>query len=173
MHVAPLSASDVPRYRALMLHAYAAAADAFTSTPEERAAEPDAWWLARIADPQGFSQSFGAFVGDELVGTVTLEFNAKPKTRHKAVLIGMFVAESARGRGVGRKLMGAALAAARARAEVRVITLTVTAGNAPAIHLYEACGFQAFGTEPMAIATPSGFQSKVHMWLELETRRST
>lgn len=65
--------------------------------------------------------------------------------------------------------MHAALAAAFARPGVQVVTLTVTEGNAPAIALYEACGFEAFGTEPMAIATPEGFKSKVHMWLKLPT----
>ena len=167
MHVASLIASDAPRYRALMLHAYAAAADAFTSTVEERAAEPESWWVSRIADPKGLSQAFGAFVRDELVGTVTIEFAAKPKTRHKAHLIGMFVRESARGLGAGRALVNAALTAAQSRPGVQVVTLTVTQGNTQAIALYESCGFKAFGTEPMAIATPEGFKSKVHMWLRL------
>jgi ribosomal protein S18 acetylase RimI-like enzyme len=45
--------------------------------------------------------------------------------------------------------------------------LTVTEGNAPAVHLYESCGFQAFGTEPMAVLTPTGYKAKVHMWLGL------
>jgi ribosomal protein S18 acetylase RimI-like enzyme len=147
-----------------MLHAYAAAADAFTSTPEERAREPDSWWIARIADPKGFSQAFGAFVGDELVGTVTIEFYAKPKTRHKSLVIGMFVHDAQRGQGVGRALLEAALAAARERGGVVVITLTVTEGNAAAIGLYQRAGFQTFGVEPMAIATPTGFLGKVHMW---------
>lgn len=167
VHVARLEASDVPRYRALMLHAYAAAADAFTSTPEERAAEPESWWISRLCDPKGLSQSFGAFVDGELAGTVTVEFSAKPKTKHKAHIIGMFVAESARGLGAGKALVHAALAAAAERPGVRVVTLTVTEGNAPAVGLYEACGFMSFGIEPMAIATPEGFKSKVHMWLEL------
>jgi hypothetical protein len=30
-----------------MLRAYEVAADAFTSTPEERAAEPESWWVKR------------------------------------------------------------------------------------------------------------------------------
>src|SRR5689334_19661591 len=115
MHVAPLVAADAPRYRALMLYAYEAAADAFTSTPEERAAEPESWWVKRIADPESSSAAFGAFHDDELVGTVTIEFSAKPKTRHKCHLIGMFVAESARGLGGGRALVRAALEAAAAR----------------------------------------------------------
>jgi RimJ/RimL family protein N-acetyltransferase len=169
MHIAPLTAADAPRYRALMLHAYAAAADAFTSTAEERAAAPDPWWTARIADPAGRSQGFGAFDGPELVGTVTMEYSAKPKTRHKALLIGMFVLEPARGRGLGRALVQAALADAAARPGLRTVTLTVTEGNAGAIALYERCGFRTFGTEPMAIATPSGFRGKVHMVLELPT----
>lgn len=167
LHVAVLTPADVQRYRVLMLHAYDAAADAFTSTAAERAAEPDAWWLRRIADPQGMSTAFGAFDGEALVGTVAVEYSAKPKTRHKALILGMFVHESARGRGAGRALLQAALAAARARPGVFLLTLTVTEGNRPAIALYEACGFRTFGVEPLAIATPGGYRAKVHMALQL------
>lgn len=167
IRIAALCAQDAPRYRELMLHAYQAAADAFTSTPEERAAEPLSWWIARIADPKGLSHVFGAFLGDELVGTVALEFAAKPKIRHKAHLIGMFVAQAARGCGAGRALLQAAMGLAADRPGVRVVTLTVTEGNAPAIALYESFGFKSFGVEPLAIATPEGFKAKVHMWREL------
>jgi RimJ/RimL family protein N-acetyltransferase len=173
VHVARLAASDAPRYRALMLHAYEVAADAFTSTPEERAAEPESWWVKRIADPECLSFTFGAFMGDQLAGAATIEFAAKPKTRHKAHLIGMFVSEALRGHGAGRELVQAALEAAAARPGVLVVTLTVTEGNRPAIALYESCGFRAFGIEPMAIATPTGFKSKVHMWLHLPTRSAS
>lgn len=167
LRIARLQASDVDRYRALMLHAYASAPDAFTSTPEERAAAPLAWWAGRLADPLGLSLALGAFVDDALVGTVTVEFSAKPKTRHKAHLLGMFTHEASRGLGAGRALVRAALQAAGERPGVQVVTLTVTQGNGPAVRLYESCGFRAFGVEPMAIATPTGFLSKEHMWLQL------
>lgn len=167
MRTVALTPADIGRYRALMLHAYDAAADAFTSTVEERAAEPDSWWLRHIADPKGLSIAFGSFDGDALVGTVTVEFSAKPKTRHKALLIGMFVHAQARRLGAGCALMQAAMQAAAARPGVRVVTLTVTEGNAPAIALYESFGFRSFGTEPMAIATAQGLRGKVHMWRAL------
>lgn len=170
MEITNLQTPDAQSYRALMLHAYATAADAFTSTAEERAQEPASWWIRRVADPQGLSQTLGAFVDRELLGCVTVEFSAKPKIRHKAHLLGMFVKASARGQGIGRALVQAALARAAARAQMRVVMLTVTQGNAPALALYERCGFRVFGTEPLAIATAQGYLAKVHMYCELAQR---
>ncbi|MDH4053380.1 MAG: GNAT family N-acetyltransferase [Rubrivivax sp.] len=171
MRVVMLTAADVRRYRDLMLEAYAQAPDAFTSTPQERAAQPESWWIGRIANPAGWTAAVGAFDGDELVGAVALEFSAKPKTRHKALLIGMYVAPAARGQGIGRRLMDAALEVTRGRGDISVVTLTVTEGNEAALHLYRAAGFAAFGVEPMAILTPGGYKAKVHMWLSVAQAR--
>jgi len=167
LRVLRLTSSHVAQYRTLMLRGYAEAPDAFTSTPEERAAEPDSWWMKRIADASGQSVAFGCFDGRALVGTVTVEFATKPKTRHKAHLIGMFVAAEARGRGAARRLMDAALVLCRSRPHVTSIVLTVTDGNEPAIALYESVGFRSFGVEPMALRTEAGYLSKVHMQLAL------
>jgi GNAT superfamily N-acetyltransferase len=164
MRVALLQPTDAAAYRLLMLQAYEGAADAFTSTAQERAAEPPSFWVQRIADPKGLSAAFGAFDGDALVGTVALEFSAKPKTLHKALVIGMYVAPQARARGVGRALLEASIAHALGRNDLLALTLTVTEGNGPAIHLYESAGFQTYGVEPQAIRTPSGFKGKVLMW---------
>ncbi|MFN4161207.1 MAG: GNAT family N-acetyltransferase, partial [Stenotrophomonas sp.] len=137
MHIARLQASDAAPYRELMLQAYETAADAFTSTAEERAAEPDAFWTRRIADPAGMGVAFGAFEAQALVGTVALAFSARPKTRHKAEVVGMYVAPSARGAGVGRALLGAAIAHAGTRAGLLLLTLTVTEGNEAAQRVYQ------------------------------------
>lgn len=171
MCVAVLSAADARQYRALMLHAYEHAADAFTSTVEERAREPESWWIRRIADPTGMAVAFGAFEGAELVGTVALEFSAKPKTKHKALVIGMYVMPKWRGNGAARALLQAAIGRCRSRDDILVMQLTVTDGNEAATALYRSAGFSPFGTEPMAIRTPAGFRSKVHMWLDLSPLR--
>jgi GNAT superfamily N-acetyltransferase len=167
MRIAMLTAADAPDYRALMLEAYTHAADAFTSTAEERAAEPPSWWERRIAGEHGRSQAFGAFDRDRLVGTVALEYTAKPKTRHSALVIGMYVRPGWRGRGVGAALLRAAVDAARARPGIEVLRLTVTEGNGFALRLYRSAGFTAWGTEPHAIRTPEGFKGKVHMAMRL------
>lgn len=159
MHVQPLSAEHAAQYRALMLDAYARETDAFTAEPGERIGLPLSWWEQRTA--------FGAFDDGQLVGAVALEFSPRPKTRHKAHLIGMYMLEEWRGKGLGRQLLDLALSHARQQPGVEVVTLTVTEGNAAAIALYEAAGFRSFGVEPMAMRTPSGYMAKVHMWLEL------
>jgi ribosomal protein S18 acetylase RimI-like enzyme len=168
MHVARLQPSNASEYRELMLQAYELAADAFTTTAEERAAEPESFWIKRIADPTGLSTAFGAFEGQNLVGTVELEFSAKPKTKHKALVIGMYTAPAARGKGVGRALLESIVEYARAKDGLLLLTLTVTEANEPAVNLYHSLGFKVFGVEPMAIHTPSGFKGKVHMWLALQ-----
>jgi RimJ/RimL family protein N-acetyltransferase len=167
MRIARLVASDAPRYRDLMLEAYEVAADAFTSTAEERAQELISWWESRIAGASGLSESFGAFDQSALVGTVALEYSAKPKTRHSALLIGMYLQAKHRGSGTAQALLQAAVAAATARPGIQVLRLTVTQGNESAIRLYQSTGFQAWGTEPCAIRTPSGLKGKVHMSLAL------
>ncbi len=125
---------------------------------------PLAWWAKRAADPSGAGVAFGAFAGEQLVGTVALEFSSKPKTKHKAHLIGMYVLQSWQGKGIGGQLLRAAVEHAGAQQGITVVTLTVTEGNAAAIALYESAGLRAFGVEPMAILTPSGYKGKVHMW---------
>ena len=107
------------------------------------------------------------FDGAELVGTVALEFSAKPKTRHKALIIGMYVTAAARGRKTARALLDAAIESAGSRQGIALLTLTATEGNEPAISLYRSAGFEVFGVEPMAILTPSGYKAKVYMWFQV------
>lgn len=166
LHVARLHAPDAAAYRRLMLQAYATEPDAFTSTAEERAPLPASFWLRRIEDPAGRSSVWGAFSGLELCGAVALERFDKPRTAHKAHLLGMYVAAAYRGQGAGRALLDAALQHARSVPDLRVVVLTVTEGNRSAMQLYQGAGFQTFGIEPLAIRTDSGFHTKVHMRLE-------
>lgn len=167
MRISTITTADVVAYRALMLEAYEQAPDAFTTTATEREAEPESWWVKRIGCADGLATSFGAWKGSTLVGTVSLAYSAKPKTRHSAMVLGMYVQPQERGKGVGLALLDAAIAAASARPEILSLTLTLTEGNAPALHLYRSVGFVAWGTQPQSIRTDSGLEGKVHMSLAL------
>jgi RimJ/RimL family protein N-acetyltransferase len=166
-HIRRLAPADAAAYRALMLEAYADAADAFTSTAGERAGAPLAWWAERLEAASGAREAFGAFVDDALVGAVAIEFAQAPKTRHAAAIKGLYVRPGQRRAGTAAALRDAALAAARARPGLRVVRLTVTEGNVPARRLYDAAGFEGWGTEPEAIRGEAGFLGKVHMALRL------
>jgi len=125
------------------------------------------WWVKRIGSVSGLACSFGAWEGTQLVGTVALQYSAKPKTRHAALVLGMYVKPGLRGQGIGGLLMRAAIESAAARPEIQVLTLTLTEGNEPALHLYESMGFAAWGTEPLALLTSTGLKGKVHMAMPL------
>lgn len=161
--------ADAAAHRALMLAAYVEQPEAFTSTVAEREGLPLAWWAARVAEgevPGGLV--VGAFEGVRLIGAAGLAFETRERLRHKATLFGMVVTPGARGRGLGRALVGAVLEAARGRVGVRLVQLTVSAGNRAAESLYQRCGFVPFGTEPMATCVDGRFVTKLHLWRPLE-----
>jgi ribosomal protein S18 acetylase RimI-like enzyme len=163
--VSRLTPDHAAEYRAVMLHAYAHEPDAFTSTVSERGPLPLEWWASRIGavpDPPGLV--FGAFSGSRLVGVAGLLFEQRERTRHKATLYGVYVLPEFRGQGIARALVEAALGLARATPWTQVVQLTVTQSNAPAVRLYESCGFTTFGIEPFAVKVGDRFVSRVHMW---------
>lgn len=79
--------------------------------------------------------------GGEPVGVCQLRYRWSVWTAaHDCWLEDLFVRAEARGRGLGRALVTAAIARARERGCGRV-ELDVNEDNAPALALYEACGF--------------------------------
>lgn len=155
-------------FRALMLDAYARHPEAFTSSVEERAALPLSWWQNRLDEAQDASQVvFGIIEGDAILGAVGLTFSHRQRARHKVVLFGMYVVPGQQGKGLGQALINAALSHAQSRPQALLVQLTVSESNTAARKLYERNGFESFGLEPLAVATETGFISKVHMWRRL------
>ena len=166
MNIRDLVASDAQAYRALMLQAYGVYPQAFTSSVAERAAMPMSWWEKRLESP--LDRVIGGFEGEELAGIVGLAFEPREKARHKVTLFGMYVAEAFQLRGLGRRLVEAALVEARKHPGVKLVQLTVTAGNEAAFALYQRCGFIQYGLEPLAVRVGVDYFDKIHMWRELQ-----
>lgn len=80
--------------------------------------------------------------GEELLGYLYVEPRNASRLRHTADL-NMGLRQAARGKGLGKKLLQAALAALKAQGVVEILYLMVRAENAAAVRLYERSGFEA------------------------------
>jgi ribosomal protein S18 acetylase RimI-like enzyme len=79
----------------------------------------------------------------------------------------MFVAPSARGRGLGEALLEEALKTAKSIPGLRCILLSVITTQASARRLYTNAGFQSFGIEPEALMVGDRCIDEEHMVLRL------
>lgn len=166
MIIRRLTPTDANSYRRLMLEAYAAHPEVFTTNPAERAARPLSWWQARLStETTGQTRVFGAFDAQgELRGAVGLMRKTQQKTQHKASLFGLFVCPSLRNQGIASELIEHLLAEAQSLEPLLLIQLSVTESNTAAVSLYQRYGFKPFGSEPLAIQLGGQFFSKLHMW---------
>lgn len=154
-----------------MLRAYAEDPQAFTATVPEREALPLAWWVARVSvSPEPDQLVIGARDSGRLVGVAGLRFHRREQMNHKASLFGISVVPDLRGQGVARALVEAVLKEARTTSGVRVVQLGFIEPNAPALRLYESCGFVEFGREPCAVRVGDQYRPIVHMWKEVVHR---
>ena len=159
--------ADLAAYKALRDHMLATHPESFTSDPApERAPES---YLSRLGlqRPEGGEFTLGAWQLGHLVGAVSCERDARAKVRHIGHIIGMMVRSEIRGQGIGRALLEACIAQARAADGLMMLTLTVTAGNAAAVHLYERAGFVRYGCLQRAILVDGVYHAKDQMSLSL------
>lgn len=167
MHIRRLTAADAPAFQSLRLAAMLDAPDAFLSSHAEEKDMALADIEARLAGAPD-RVVLGAFAGDTLLGVVGVARESRVKLAHKVHVWGMAVAADARGRGLGRALMGAALAHARGLPGVAKVTLSADAANVPAIALYESLGFVVYSREQDAVRVDgvSGDDLMMHLRLD-------
>ncbi len=166
--VRELREHDLMAYKVLRDESLSQHADAFTSdaaTDALRAAESYRSRLGSSSTSDTFT--LGAFVDDQLVGALTCERDNRLKVRHLGHLIGMMVATSQQGRGIGRVLLDAAIHRARQDAGLHQLTLSVTATNTAAVQLYERAGFVRYGRLEGAICVNGRLLTKDLMRLAL------
>lgn len=162
MTVRRLTADDTAAYRQLRLEALLDSPTAFGSSHHEEAEQPWPFFADRLASGPD-QQMFGAFMDSALVGLVGVGREPAAKERHRATIRSMYVAPSARGRGVAAALLDHALAAADAMAGVWQVVLVVTAGNEPALALYRSRGFTPYGTLPSSLFVDGRYHDDVLM----------
>ncbi|CAL9646956.1 Acetyltransferase [Streptomyces sp. enrichment culture] len=89
-----------------------------------------------------------------VLGTVGLALPDKPNSRHRAELVKLMVHRTARGRGLGRRLLTVAEEEAAARGVTLLHLDTET--DSPAERLYRSAGWTPVGAIPDYAADPGG-----------------
>jgi RimJ/RimL family protein N-acetyltransferase len=155
------NAADAALYRDIRLEALRANSEAFGSTFEAENAHDLSWFFDRL----GGSTVLGAFLDAALVGTLGFAIQQGQKRAHKGLLWGMYVRPGARGTGVGRRLVEAALDLARQHVEL--IQLTVVRENEQARRLYASLGFLDYGLEKNSLKQNGRYYDEVLMAKDL------
>jgi GNAT superfamily N-acetyltransferase len=154
-----LTPDETERLRSIRLRSLRDAPEAFATTFEESAARPPESWVQQLRD----LATFVAVIEGRDVGLV--RGAPLPAKTDEAMLISMWVAPEARGKGVGGALVDAVIAWARAEGLAR-LQLEVVDDNAPAIALYARKGFVQTGPS-VRCAPPREHKSEHPRSLEL------
>ena len=156
--IRPLLEPDLLAYKALRDAMLAGHPEAFTSDAETESQRDLASYRSRLAGGANGGTLFTllALDGARVVGALTCEREPRRKVQHIAHLVGMMVADTHRGRGIGRALLAGAVARLQATEGLAQVTLSVTATNRAAVGLYESVGFTRYGRLPDAVRLPDG-----------------
>ena len=165
-----LRAGDAADFHQLRLQALHDAPSSFTTSLSTEEGMTPAQCAERM-EGATLSAVWGARdVQGQLVASTGLLHDAKDKVRHKATIYAVYVAPQARGQGLSRQLVEAALAYARSQPLLDQVLLSVTSTNTAAHRLYLSLGFAAYGCEPRAIVTAEGYHDQILMHLPLGGR---
>ena len=161
LQIRRLEPADAALFREIRLEGLRNNPEAFGNTFEAESARSLSLFSERLRD----SDMLGAFEGSEIVGIAGLLVGKGPKETHKGMLVGMYVRQEARNRGVGRRLVEAVIAIARRRVEL--IQLAVVSDNESARRLYDRLGFVEYGIERKSLKQDGRYYDEILMAKDL------
>lgn len=148
-----VGAESIDAYRALRLRGLREHPESFGETPANFEAKSNRQILERI-DAQsklgGFILAATSKLGT-LIGTVGLAVNDDEKSRHRAMLWGMYVVPEARNQGVARALIEELWVRAGRVSQLEQIHLAVVTTNQAAYRVYQSMGWMTYGTDPSVL----------------------
>ena len=156
-----LRPTDVSPYFALRLALLESDPLAYITTAED-------WAGRRLADVAGrltmtdHQVTYGAHLGGDLVGILTLLRESRPALAHRAEIVSVGVLPQARGQGCADALLRSAIAQARRWEGARQIDLSVTETQHAALRLYQRWGFTTWGVQPEAVRGQDGSLRALH-----------
>ncbi|KXU88964.1 acetyltransferase [Caballeronia megalochromosomata] len=160
LRIRRLTPADAEAFREIRLEGLQRYPASFGAAYDDERTQALEWFGARTAD----HAIFGGHASDcALAGVAGLLVPSGAKMKHKGILWGMYVRESARGTGLAAALVERVLA--YARGVVDEIKLEVAPDNLAAIRLYRAAGFVEYAREPRALKIDGTYHDSVSMAL--------
>ena len=143
----------------------------FVDSPEELRAMSVEEFATRLRSDHAENFIVGAFEQRTAVGMVGCYQEVPLKRRHKAWIWGVFVAPAARGRGIAKSLMQAAIQRAKSIPGLEMLLLTVAVDQSVPRKLYQSLGFRSFGVEPRGLKIGNASHDEENMVLEFHHDR--
>jgi len=153
IHYRKLLPPDTTQYRAIRLEALKLFPESFGSDYESEAAKPKLGFEINIEQQLPDAFIVGAFDDDKLFGICGFVRELRPKTKHRGLIIQMYIQPAYQGRKRGLHLLQATMAEAFKIPEVDQIVLGVISHNISALKTYRQAGFKEFGTHPNYLKT--------------------
>ena len=156
-----LDRGDASIFRDIRLEGLVSHPEAFGASFEEELEQSEAQFGDRIEN----NFIFGGFADEgTLAGVIAVARSRGAKMRHIASIWGLYVRPEARGSGLSRLLMTAAVD--EARTMCRSLRLTVVSSNDAAIRLYESIGFKAWARDSEALKVGDVYYDEILMRLD-------
>jgi RimJ/RimL family protein N-acetyltransferase len=155
--------ADSERYLSIRREMLIDAPWAFLASPEDDSARDASVIAERLARDDNAIFAIEAINDDAterqthkglrgpLLSVAGISRELRAKTRHRAVIWGVYTTPAARGRGFSRLVVSAAIDHARTWGGVDLIALCVSERAPEAQSLYESLGFVRWGSEPDAV----------------------
>lgn len=168
--IRPLTAQDIISYREIRLESLQRSPFAYGQSAEEFERETEES-LRKRCERTSHRFTLGGFDREgSLVATVGLIREPVERYLHKGLVWGVYVKETARGTGLGRRMMEEAISEASKMEGLELLFLSVGETQEAALSLYSSIGFEVYGREPRAVRVDGTYADYLHMYRFLDLK---
>jgi len=167
MKIKPLTSKNAQAYQKCRLDALRLEPEAFAADYKIRKEKPLSHFEQRVNYKANYF-IMGAFVEDELIGTVGFYAETAPKLQHRGNIWGVFVYPDHRKKGIAKAMFQATLKAVEQLSEIKQLHLGVAEYKTPALRLYKSFGFKTYATEPRTLFVNGQYINEQMMILILD-----